>query len=357
MKNIFKIILPSILFLLIFSCVGEDEQVVMNETTKGTISADKSTLILNNSTPAAEAIQFTYSTPAFDQQVATPQYFVEVGLKGNNFNKSQQVSASKTEKTLILTHKAFNDMLIALGAKPGEATDIEVRFKSAFSANTNYYSNILDINVTPFVNLKNLYFVGNATEADWNNNNNNKALFRDPDNVNKFYFRGYFSVGAFKLLESLGSWHPQWGLNGSLVAASNADGSNEPGSFNIATAGYYNFEIDINTKTYSLVSSSSSGAVYQTIGIIGSATPDGWNSDQDMTASAVNPHIWKISNIALIVGEAKFRASNDWGTNWGGSTPFSGTGTLGGGNIPVNEAGNYDVYFNDLDGRYIFIKK
>lgn len=357
MKNIFKIILPSILFLLIFSCVGEDEQVVMKETTKGTISADKGTVVLNNSTPEAEAIKFTYSTPLFDQSVAIPQYFVEIDLKGNNFSNSQQISASKSDKTLTISHKAFNDMLIAVGAKPGEATDIEVRFKSTFSTSTNYYSNILEMNVTPFVSLKNLYLVGNATEADWNNNNNNKALFRDPGNVNKFYFRGYFSAGDFKLLESLGSWHPQWGLNGSMVTASNADGSNEPGSFNIANAGYYNFELDINAKTYTLVQSSTPGAAYQTIGIIGSATPDGWNSDQDMIASAVNPHIWKISNIALTVGEAKFRTNNDWGTNWGDTTPFSGTATLGGGNIPVNEAGNYDVYFNDLDGRYIFIKK
>lgn len=344
-------------FLLVFSCVREDEQIVVNETVKGTVSVDKNAVILNNSTPAAEAVKFTYSPPAFDQSIATPQYFVEIALKGSNFSTSQQVSAPKSDKTITFTHKVFNDMLITLGAKPGEATDIEVRFKSTFSSNTNYYSNVVNMKVTPFVSLKNLYLVGNATEADWNNNNNNKALFRDPDNVNKFYFRGYFSAGAFKLLEKLGVWHPQWGLNGSLVAASNEDGSNEPGSFNITTAGYYNFEIDINTKIYSLTPSSASATVYPTIGIIGSATPDGWNSDQDMMASAVNPHIWKISNIALTVGEAKFRSNNDWGTNWGNTTPFSGIGQLGGGNVPINEAGNYDVYFNDLDGRYIFIKK
>ncbi|GEN76719.1 SusF/SusE family outer membrane protein [Chryseobacterium hagamense] len=357
MKNTLKIIWSSMLFMLMFSCTGEDDQVVMNEAVKGTLSADNSVLVLNNSTPAAEAVKFTYSPPVFDQAVAIPQYFIEIDLKGHNFSKSQQVSAPKSDKTLAITHKVLNDFLIASGAKAGEATDVEVRLKSSFSSNTNYYSNVVTMKVTPFVSLKNLYLVGNATEADWNNNNNNKALFRDPDNVNKFYFRGYFSAGAFKLLEKLGVWHPQWGLNGSLVAASNEDGSNEPGSFNITTAGYYTFQIDINAKTYSLTPSSASGAVYPTIGIIGSSTPDGWNSDQDMTASAANPHLWKISNVALTVGEAKFRANNDWGTNWGNTTPFSGIGQLGGGNIPINEAGNYDVYFNDLDGRYIFIKK
>ncbi|WP_415326642.1 SusF/SusE family outer membrane protein [Chryseobacterium sp. MMS23-Vi53] len=355
MKNIFKILLSSLLFLFVFSCAGEDDNIVLNEVSAGKISADKSVLVLNNATPAVEAIKFSYTIPTFDINVV-PQYFVEIGLKGTNFSKSQSVSTTKDPAISTLTHKAFNDLLIALGAKPGEQTDVEVRFKTSFSQNANYYSNILSLKVTPFVNLKNLYLVGDATEAGWNNNNNNTALFRDPGNVNKFYFRGYFTAGSFKLLEKLGDWHPQWGVNGSGVSASNPDGTNEPAVFSIPTAGYYSFEIDINAKTYSLTSSTA-GAVYPTIGIIGSSTPDGWNSDQDMTASAFNPHVWKITNISLITGEAKFRANNDWGTNWGGSTPFSGVAALGGSNIPLNEAGNYDVYFNDLDGRYLFIKK
>ena len=355
MKKILNILITSMLFLFVFSCVEEDEKIVLNEVSRGSISANKSILVLDNATPTAEAIKFTYTTPSFDLSVV-PQYSIEIGLKGTDFSKTESVSVTTNPAIYTLTHKAFNDRLIALGAKAGEQTDVEVRFKTSFSQNTNYYSNIVSLKVTPFVNLKNLYLVGDATEAGWNNNNNNPVLFRDPVNVNKFYFRGYFAAGSFKVLEKLGEWHPQWGVNGSGVSASNPNGSNEPAVFSIPVAGYYSFEIDINLKTYTLTSSTS-GSVYSTIGIIGSSTPDGWNSDQDMIASSFNPHIWKITNISLTVGEAKFRANNDWGTNWGSDTPFSGIGTLGGANIPVNEAGNYDVYFNNLDGRYIFIKK
>jgi hypothetical protein len=92
---------------------------------------------------------------------------------------------------------------------------------------------------------------------------------------------------------------------------------NEPGSFNVAAAGYYTFQVDINAKTYSLVPYTGALTTYSTIGILGSSTPDAWNSDQDLIATAVNPHIWKINNLALTLGEAKFRAANDWGTNWG----------------------------------------
>ncbi len=355
MKKIINILLTSMLFLFVFSCVEEDDKIVLNEVSEGNISADKSTLVLNNATPEMEAIKFSFTIPTFDVLVV-PQYSIEIGLKGKNFSNSQSISTTKDPATLTLTHKTFNEQLVALGAKPGEETDIEVRLRTFFSQNANYYSNVLSLKVTPFVNLKNLYLVGDATEAGWNNNNNNPVLFRDPVNVNKFHFRGYFAAGAFKVLEKLGEWHPQWGVNGSVVSVSTPNGSNEPGVFSIPSAGYYSFEIDINLKTFTLTPSTS-GNVYSTIGIIGSSTPDGWNSDQDMVTSSFNPHIWKISNVSLTVGEAKFRANNDWGTNWGSNTPFSGIATSGGVNIPVNEAGNYDVYFNDLDGRYIFVKK
>lgn len=356
MKNIFKILFSSLLIIFLVSCVSEDDKEILNETSTGILSADKSAVVLNNSTPDEESLKFTYQTPTFNPAVV-PTYAIEFALKDTNFNVKEQIVVSKDTLSASITHKELNDLLLNIGAQPGELTHVDVRLKTTFNSQTNYYSNVLSLDITPFVSFKNLYLVGNATEADWNNNNSNKPLFRDPVNVNKFYFTGYFSAGAFKVLEKLGEWHPQWGVNGTVVAASNPDGSNEPGSFNITTAGYYTFQIDINAKTYSLVPYTGALTAYSTVGVIGSSTPDAWNSDQDLTATVVNPHIWKISNLALTVGEAKFRAANDWGTNWGGNTPLSGIASLGGANIPVTEAGNYDIYFNDLDGRYLFIKK
>lgn len=356
MKNIFKIIFSSLLFVLVVSCVREDDKEVLKESSEGSISADKNSVVLNNATPEAESIKFSYTLPTFSPAVV-PSYAIEFALKDANFSIKEQIVVSKDTLSAALSHKQLNDLLLNIGAKPGELANVEVRLKTSFNNQTNYYSDILNLEVTPFVSFKNLYLVGDATEAGWNNNNNNQPLFRDPVNVNKFYFTGYFSSGGFKLLEKLGEWHPQWGVNGTVVAASNPDGSNEPGAFNIPTAGYYTFQIDIVAKTFSLTPYTGSLTAYATIGIIGSSTSDGWNSDQDLSSSALNPHLWRVNNIALTMGEAKFRANNDWGTNWGSDTPLSGVAGLGGANIPVNEAANYDVFFNDLDGRYLFIKK
>ena len=86
------------------------------------------------------------------------------------------------------------------------------------------------------------------------------------------------------------------------------------------------------------------------IGIIGSATPDGWNSDQDMPE--VSPGVYELV-IALGDGEVKFRADDAWTVNWGAGTFPTGTGTQDGPNIPVT-AGTWKVHFEFPSGTYSF---
>lgn len=92
--------------------------------------------------------------------------------------------------------------------------------------------------------------------------------------------------------------------------------------------------------------------IAQSIGIIGSATPNGWDSDTDMTQDMVNTDLWTI-NIDLITGEAKFRQDDDWAVNWGAADFPTGVGEQDGANIPV-PGGNYDVTFNSATGEYSF---
>ncbi|MCA6079186.1 SusF/SusE family outer membrane protein [Fulvivirga sedimenti] len=89
-----------------------------------------------------------------------------------------------------------------------------------------------------------------------------------------------------------------------------------------------------------------------TLGVIGSATPTGWDSDTDMTQDPDNPYVWTIT-MTFVDGEAKFRADNAWALNWGSTGFPSGTGTQDGPNIPV-AAGTYDVTINTCTGVYSF---
>ena len=91
------------------------------------------------------------------------------------------------------------------------------------------------------------------------------------------------------------------------------------------------------------------------IGLIGSATPDGWNSDVNMYKDT-SAHGYFLLAV-LKVGEAKFRKNDAWTRNWGSNTFPSGTGVQNGPNIPIAKAGKYFITFDTLSGAYNFTEK
>lgn len=210
------------------------------------------------------------------------------------------------------------------------------------------------IEVPQFIDL---FLVGNSTAADWNNNNNNMPLVRNPENENQYTFTGRFlgNPNEFKLLETRGQWQPQWGLNEGEFTSSDILGG-DPGSFVVdGGEGYYTLTVNTEELTWSFESFDASAApTYTGISIIGDSTPLGWDGDTEMTQSAFDVHLWYINGVELLDAEMKFRTTGSWDTNWGANTALSGFGEFGGANIPVSE-GAYDIWFNDLDGSYIFI--
>ena len=296
-----------------------------------------------------------YSTYGVDVK-----YLVEIALSGTeNFIASGEVN---NIKLLDWTNKSLNDAVLKAGAQANVATDIDVRVTAVTKTVTEIkkVSDVVTIKVTPYVAFKNIFLVGDATAAGWSTDNNNQAVYRDPVNVNKFYFTGKFGTSMFKLIETLGvdTWQPQWGLKSGSVA--NSDGG-EPNPFTISSSGYYSFEIDILAKTYSLTSYADSMTNYSTIGLIGGF--NGWGGDLALSQSSFDSHQWSLKGVAFPAGEVKFRAEGSWSVSWGPTAALQSVSTLSGVGVKQDgqninlEAGTYDVYFNDIDGRYQFIKK
>ena len=77
-------------------------------------------------------------------------------------------------------------------------------------------------------------------------------------------------------------------------------------------------------------------------GIIGNATPKGWDASTDMTYNAAAGS-YSIS-LGLTTGELKFRLDNSWNTNYGDDGNNLSL-ELAGSNIPVS-AGNYTIVAN-----------
>ena len=105
------------------------------------------------------------------------------------------------------------------------------------------------------------------------------------------------------------------------------DGANIP----VAIEDDYYFTLDLSTpNTYKYTANR--------WGLIGSATPGAWDSDQNMSWDAVNQAM--TVTVDLVVGEMKFRANDDWAINLGGTTDLL---TQDGSNIAIAEAGNYTI--------------
>jgi len=101
------------------------------------------------------------------------------------------------------------------------------------------------------------------------------------------------------------------------------------GDITCTVPGFYLIEANVAEGTLK--------ATPTTWGIIGDATTDGWNSDQDMTWNA-EKHCW-CATITLTDGTIKFRANDGWDINFGGNPDNL---SAGGDNIPVT-AGTYDI--------------
>ena len=308
-------------------------------------------ILLSGAAPDDVITTFTWSD--YNTYGVNVTYLLEVSKKdANNFSTLGSVMNAKSFEA---TNKVLNDAVLKAGLEADVKGEVDVRV-TATSKSTGgtieKVSNIVTFKVTPYVAFKNIIFVGNATAANWNNNNNNQAIFRDASNANKFHFIGKFGAGEFKFLEILGNWQPQWGLKAGLVA--NSDGG-DPGTFVTSAAGYYSFTMDILAKTYTLTPYTDAMTDYSTIGMIGDF--NGWGGDLALEQSSYDTHQWTLKDITIpTTGKFKFRADGAWTVNWGAGTELSGQGTQNGADIPLT-AGTYDIYFNDIDGRYQFIKK
>jgi len=163
--------------------------------------------------------------------------------------------------------------------------------------------------------------IGDATPGFWNDET---ALAYDP--LSRTWQGGMHLIAAKFKFRANHSWDYNYGSTAGN-ATLDAGGSDIP----VATEGDYYFTLDLsqpNAYTYKL----------DTWGLIGSATPDAWNSDQNMTWDADAKAL--TITIDLIAGEIKFRANDAWTVNLGGALDAL---TQDGPNIPIATAGNYTI--------------
>lgn len=163
--------------------------------------------------------------------------------------------------------------------------------------------------------------IGTATAGGWDAQTD---MVYDPT-TKTFTWGGPLKNSEFKFRGT-----PSWSLNYGAAAGSSALVKDGP---NIAVdlAADYFISLDLSHPTQYTYTC-------RRWGLIGSATPDGWNSDQNMTWDPVAKAM-KIT-LNLTAGEIKFRANDSWDYNLGGDVNSL---EPNGPNIAVGEAGNYTI--------------
>jgi len=118
-------------------------------------------------------------------------------------------------------------------------------------------------------------------------------------------------------------------------------------NMNVTTDGGYDVVLTIDAASYdkaSVIIVKTGDPTYNVWGLIGSATPNGWNDpDTEMTPNADGTE-WTWTG-DLVEGEFKFRANDSWdyqiGDNGSGGAEFSTNGTAW--TIAAGDVGNYTI--------------
>ena len=271
---------------------------------------------------------FSWSAADFGFQAGV-DYDLQMDKAGNNFADVISLGVVNSLSIEDITEGQMNAILLTKGLPDGVAAALELRVVATVSPDVApLISDVVSINVTPYKSVilyPQLQVPGSY--QGWNPADSTTAVYSLKSDKN---FEGYiyFATGntEFKFTDGP-SWDTNWGDDG-------ADGTLDPGGSNIIAvdAGVYKLNVNLNDLTYTSAKTD--------WGLIGSATPGGWDSDQDMIHDAASGTL-KIT-LDLVAGDIKFRANDAWDLNLG-DTDANKSLEYGGDNIVIEEAGNYTV--------------
>jgi hypothetical protein len=279
-------------------------------------------------------------------------YVVEIDDNAD-FSSSKTLGTT-TGNQLSVTVETMNNAMLALGLPAFEESTVNLRVRSTINGidSEPLYSVAIARSATTFQSSEcgtfcTVGIIGDATPGGWDNDTDMRLA--DDTRVDKETWTTiiYLEGGKKVKFRSSDSWDTNWGDTAFPEGTGTPGGQDIP----VATTGYYKVTFSSETGAYSFTPLTT--PTFGSIGIIGSATPGGWDNDTDLTQDPANEHVWT-GTVTLTEGMAKFRADNDWANNWGGPTYPSGFGFGNGPDISV-KAGTYFVRINDATGEYAFM--
>ncbi|MCC8187482.1 MAG: hypothetical protein LIP08_08230 [Bacteroides sp.] len=256
----------------------------------------------------------------------------------SDFSDYIEVEAMYDESTLYISGEILDETVKSLYGKAAEERDIYMRVyiyivegSSASMIPTPAESGV--VKVVPIQEGSYLWVLGD--HQGWSMDNPAPRLSSNDEVV----YEGFLYLnGGFKLTGENG-----WDDDDYIWGKGATDGLLEsPGGNLEATPGFYRLVVDLENLTYEIIPAT-------TWGIIGNATPGGWDNETPMTYDS-QANTWSVTLDMIEGGEYKFRANNDWVISVGGSASSL---IYNAGNLTFDQSsGNYTIVMyleNDLN--------
>jgi starch-binding outer membrane protein SusE/F len=331
MKNIHKIFLTVLSLLFAWACAEHVEDVVISANPDAptmTSPASGSTMVLTEEN-AGERLRFTFDPADFGYSAAVT-YTLQMDAVGNDFENPADI-ASANATTIEVPQSELNQRLIGRGFSPDEEAEMEFRVRATVGpAVAAEYSEPVTVIVTPYLAALTYPRLGVPGDYQgWSPGNPNTIIYSvNADDVYEGFVHILGGSGEFKVIDGTEWGDPDFGDAG--------NGNLSEGGANLSISepfGTFRLTINLNDMTYNI-------GTRRRWGIVGDATPGGWDTDTPMGFDA-DQNVLTITT-DLAAGEFKFRADNNWDHNYGDD---GGDGILnaGGPNIQIEEAGNYTI--------------
>jgi hypothetical protein len=319
-----------------------------------------SSIILDNTTLEDTAATIAFNDFDTDGATVSVNYSLQATLSGTEFTAPQEVIVNSDNEdfssSFTLTHQSLNTIANLSGIESGETGDLDFRVVATITTETGVLertSNIQTVSVTTYVPLNGPRLAvpgphqdgGDSSFGQWNPDENENVAFvpyLEASATGETDYEGFvYLTTEYKFVSPDADGNFAWGnvdygdASGSLSYTQQLTADGEGNCATPDGEGYYLVNANTTDLTYS--------AQKTDWGIIGFATTgddSGWSQDMDLTFDRAS-RTWSIT-LDLSVGEFKFRANDDWGTNFG----LASDGTLefnSSTNMMVSEAGTYEV--------------
>jgi starch-binding outer membrane protein SusE/F len=352
--NIFLIFATALSFL--FGCEEEPTLTVL-ETVNFAAAPDASAdeIVITEENKAETLLQVSWEPVVFPVE-GPVTYTLQFEVPNDTTGANAWAEAVKREIGEDLFSASYsgaelNEIALELGLQPGEDGSIVVRVHGTMSR--DIFSPATAVRVTPIgvpeiIDYPSLYIAGDF--QGWNIGAPSKISSVNDDGI----YEGYIYIPAGGTNEFKLYAQPDWGptsygyeSEGTIMVA-NFAGAN----FVAPSDGYYLFMVNVNEMTYELIETS--------WGLIGAATPGGWDADTPMEYDPES-QTWGVTADMNAEGSFKFRANNAWQLDFGNED-----GNLGYANHPwlpyveqphfaVPSDGNYTITLDlHIPGNYTY---